>query len=89
MKLAQLEKDLNLCQEKVLESARQRIDAMNEEANRLKMNILREAQAQSQSKVEEITDQVAQVSRHRYHSNRNFIFPMFIFSWEQKMRVVV
>ena len=89
MKLAQLEKDLNLCQEKVLESARQRIDAMNEEANRLKMNILREAQAQSQSKVEEITDQVAQVSRHRYHSNRNFIFQMFIFSWEQKMRVVV
>ncbi len=35
--LAQLEKDLNLRQEQILESARIRIDALNEEANRLKI----------------------------------------------------
>ncbi len=35
--LAQLEKDLNIRQEQILESARKRIDALNEEANRLKM----------------------------------------------------
>lgn len=35
--LAQLEKDLNIRQELILDSARTRIDALNEEANRLKM----------------------------------------------------
>ncbi len=35
--LAQLEKDLNIRQEQILESARKRIDALNEEANRLKI----------------------------------------------------
>jgi hypothetical protein len=32
-----LEKDLNIRQEQILESARKRIDALNEEANRLKI----------------------------------------------------
>ena len=36
-KLAELEKDLNIRQEQILESARKRIDSVNEEANRLKM----------------------------------------------------
>jgi hypothetical protein len=35
--LAQLEKELNFRQEQILESARKRIDGLNEEANRLKM----------------------------------------------------
>ena len=35
--LAQLEKELNVRQELILESARKRIDDLNEEANRLKM----------------------------------------------------
>ena len=35
--LAQLEKELNARQELILESARKRIDDLNEEANRLKM----------------------------------------------------
>lgn len=35
--LAQLEKDLNIRQEQILDSARKRIDGLNEEANRLKM----------------------------------------------------
>jgi vacuolar-type H+-ATPase subunit H len=35
--LAQLEKELNVRQEVILESARQRIDDLNEEANRLKL----------------------------------------------------
>jgi len=35
--LAQLEKELNVRQELILESARQRIDDINEEANRLKL----------------------------------------------------
>ena len=35
--LSQLEKDLNLRQEQILESARNRIDQLNEEANRMKM----------------------------------------------------
>ena len=35
--LAQLEKDLNVRQELILESARKRIDDLNEEANRLKL----------------------------------------------------
>lgn len=35
--LAQLEKELSVRQELILESARKRIDDLNEEANRLKM----------------------------------------------------
>jgi len=35
--LAQLERELNARQELILESARKRIDDLNEEANRLKM----------------------------------------------------
>ncbi|CAF0906420.1 unnamed protein product [Didymodactylos carnosus] len=57
--LAQLEKELNLRQEQILENARKRIDDLNEEANRLKMNVLREAQVVGNVKIEKITDQVA------------------------------
>lgn len=57
--LSVLEKDLNLRQEMILEQARKRIDDLNEEANRLKMGVLRDAQAQANAKVEAITDQVA------------------------------
>jgi hypothetical protein len=57
--LAVLEKDLNLRQELILEQARKRIDELNEEANRLKMGVLREAQAQANAKVDAITQQVA------------------------------
>ncbi len=60
-KLAEFERDLNVCQEQILEAARKRIDSVNEEANRLKMNILKEAQAKANSKIEEITEKVAQV----------------------------
>jgi hypothetical protein len=56
--LAQLEKELNARQELILESARKRIDDLNEEANRLKMGVLREAQAQSSAKMNQITEQV-------------------------------
>jgi hypothetical protein len=56
--LAQLEKELNVRQELILESARKRIDDLNEEASRLKMGVLREAQAQSNAQVTKITDQV-------------------------------
>jgi len=57
--LAVLEKDLNLRQELILEQARKRIDELNEEANRLKMGVLRDAQAQANAKVDAITHQVA------------------------------
>jgi len=57
--LAQLEKELNARQELILESARKRIDDLNEEANRLKMGVLREAQAQGNAKINLITEQVA------------------------------
>lgn len=57
--LAVLEKDLNIRQEIILESARKRIDDLNEEANRLKMSVLMEAQAQANAKVGAITQQVA------------------------------
>ena len=77
-RLVELEKDLNVRQEQILESARKRIDSVNEEANRLKMvqiyislfcstiylflqNVLKEAQAKTNSKIEEITEKVAQV----------------------------
>jgi len=56
--LAQLEKELNVRQELILESARKRIDDLNEEANRLKLGVLKEAQAQSNAQVTKITDQV-------------------------------
>jgi len=56
--LATLEKELNLRQEQILESARKRIDDLNEEANRLKLGVLREAQAQSNAKINQITEQV-------------------------------
>jgi len=56
--LAQLEKELNVRQELILESARKRIDDLNEEANRLKMGVLKEAQAQSNAHVTKITEEV-------------------------------
>jgi len=56
--LAQLEKELNVRQELILETARKRIDDLNEEANRLKMGVLKEAQAQSNAHVTKITEQV-------------------------------
>jgi len=57
--LSTLEKDLNLRQELILEEAKKRIDDLNDEANRLKLGVLREAQAQASAQVEVITDQVA------------------------------
>ncbi|CAF1266262.1 unnamed protein product [Rotaria sp. Silwood1] len=57
--LSTLEKDLNLRQEMILESAKKRIDDLNEEANRLKLGVLRDAQAQTNAKIETITGQVA------------------------------
>jgi len=56
--LHNLKKELNARQELILESARKRIDDLNEEANRLKMGVLREAQAQSNAKINQITEQV-------------------------------
>jgi len=56
--LSQLEKELNSRQELILQSARKRIDDLNEEANRLKMGVFREAQAQSSAKMNAITEQV-------------------------------
>ncbi|CAF0986141.1 unnamed protein product [Adineta ricciae] len=57
--LATLERDLNLRQEMILDEARKRIDELNEEANRLKIGVLREAQAQANAKVKAITEHVA------------------------------
>jgi len=57
--LAQLEKELSARQEIILETARKRIDDLNEEANRLKMGVLKEAQAQSNAQINRITEQVA------------------------------
>jgi len=57
--LAQLEKELNVRQELILESARKRIDDLNEEANRLKLGVLKEAQAQNSVQVTKITEQVS------------------------------
>ncbi|CAF1329818.1 unnamed protein product [Adineta ricciae] len=57
--LAQLEKELHTRQEQILEAARKRIDDLNEEANRLKMGVLKEAQAQSNAQVTKITEQVS------------------------------
>ncbi|CAF1417856.1 unnamed protein product [Rotaria sordida] len=56
--LAQLEKELNHRQELILAAARQRIDDLNEEANRLKMGVLREAQAQTHAKINDIAERV-------------------------------
>ncbi|CAF3222928.1 unnamed protein product [Rotaria socialis] len=57
--LGVLEKDLNLRQDMILEQARKRIDCLNEEANRLKMGVLREAQTQANANVDAITQEVA------------------------------
>ncbi len=57
--MSTLERDLNLRQEMILEEARKRIDALNEEANRLKLGVLREAQTQANARVGAITEQVA------------------------------
>ncbi|CAF0758215.1 unnamed protein product [Didymodactylos carnosus] len=61
--LAQLEKELSIQQEAILEQARKRIDGVNEEANRMKINVLKEAQQQVNTNVDTITDQVAQLGR--------------------------
>jgi len=60
--LSVLEKDLNLRQEMILDEAKKRIDSLNEEANRLKLGVLRDAQAQANASVGVITDQVAALS---------------------------
>jgi len=57
--LAQLEKELSVRQEIILETARSRIDDLNQEANRLKFSVLKEAQAQTNAQVSKITEQVA------------------------------
>ena len=57
--LSELEHDLNSRQEMILEQAKRRIDDLNEEANRLKMGVLREAQAQADANVGAITGQIA------------------------------
>jgi len=57
--LSTLEKDLNLRQEQILQSARQRIDDLNNEANRLKMAVVKEAQQLENKQIEQITDKVA------------------------------
>ena len=57
--LSELEQDLNSRQEMILQQAKKRIDDLNEEANRLKMGVLRDAQAQADAKVGAITGQIA------------------------------
>ncbi|CAF1157483.1 unnamed protein product [Adineta steineri] len=57
--LSVLEKDLNLRLASILEDTRKCIDALYEEANRLRMGVLREAQAEANAQVKVITDQVA------------------------------
>jgi len=57
--LLNLKKELNVRQELILESARKRIDDLNEEANRLKLGVLKEAQAQSSAQINKITEQVS------------------------------
>lgn len=59
VKLADLEQNLNIRQEQILESARNRIDGLNEEASRLKMGVLQEAQYQAHTHIDQITEQVA------------------------------
>jgi hypothetical protein len=71
--LAQLEKELNVRQELILESARKRIDDINEEANHLKLDVLKEAQAQNNAEVSKITEKVTALEKedalHRLQSN--------------------
>jgi hypothetical protein len=43
----------------ILEDARGFIDALNEQANRLELGVLREAQAQANAKVDAITEKFA------------------------------
>ena len=64
--LSTLEKDLNLRQELILEEARKRIDDLNEDANRLKVGVLREAQAQANAQHETITEQVTALVHNSY-----------------------
>jgi hypothetical protein len=56
--LSMLEKDLNVRQEMIVKQAKTRIDALNGEANRLKMSVLCEAQAQANVQIGAITEQV-------------------------------
>ncbi|CAF4703290.1 unnamed protein product [Rotaria sp. Silwood1] len=67
--LVQLERDLDVRQEAILESARKRIDDLNSEANRLKMNVLKDCQAQSSAEITKITEQVAALE-HQEASRR-------------------
>jgi len=57
--LAELEKELQMQQSIILNSAKQKIDQLNEEANRQKMDVLKEAQEQVKHDIGNITDQVA------------------------------
>jgi len=61
--LAQLEKELDVRQELILESARKRIDDLDEEADRLKSDVLKEAKAQSSAQVTKITEKVAALEK--------------------------
>lgn len=57
--LSALEKELNAQQEMILEKAKRRIDNIIAETNQLKMEVLKEAQALTNAKVEAITEEVA------------------------------
>ncbi|CAF3356017.1 unnamed protein product [Rotaria socialis] len=46
----------------ILEPAKRRIDDLNEKANRLKLDVLREAQAQNNAKIKSITEQAVILS---------------------------
>jgi len=58
-KLAELEKDLHIQQGAILNSAKLQVDRLNNEANQLKINVLKEAGEQVKHDIANLTDQVA------------------------------
>ncbi|CAF0881819.1 unnamed protein product [Adineta steineri] len=61
--LAQLEKALNDQQELILINARQNIDSLQQAANQRKINVLQEAQAVTNARLEQIAEQVVHIGQ--------------------------
>jgi len=57
--LVKLEKELDVRQELILESARKRIDDLDEEAKRLKLGVLKDAKDKTSEEIKKLTEKVS------------------------------
>ncbi|CAF1007611.1 unnamed protein product [Adineta ricciae] len=63
--LADLERDLQVRQQKILNEAKKQIDLLNNQANADKLNVLIETQLQNKENIQNLTDQVLELNQQQ------------------------